>query len=107
MRHLAGSSASCRRAVGLTLSRYGLVGSVRGQSALSPQRAMIFRIIGVSRRATLVLLYPIAKDHEVGREIWRYSSSDCVGNSTQSVYPQQPANPALRGNATTRIQGSM
>jgi hypothetical protein len=29
MRHLAGSSASCRRAVGLMLSRYDVVGSLR------------------------------------------------------------------------------
>jgi hypothetical protein len=29
MRHLAGSSASCRRAVGLTLSRYDVLGSLR------------------------------------------------------------------------------
>ena len=29
MRHLAGSSASCTRAVGLTLSRYDVLGSLR------------------------------------------------------------------------------
>ena len=29
MRHLARSSASCRRAVGLTLSRYDFLGSLR------------------------------------------------------------------------------
>src|ERR1700730_18020797 len=29
MRHLAGSSASCRRALGLTLSRYDALGSLR------------------------------------------------------------------------------
>jgi hypothetical protein len=29
MSHLAGSSASCRRSVGLTLSRYDVLGSLR------------------------------------------------------------------------------
>lgn len=29
MRHLAGSSASCKRAAGLTLSRYDVLGSLR------------------------------------------------------------------------------
>jgi hypothetical protein len=33
MRHLAGSSASCRRAVGLTLSRYGVRGDQRSISS--------------------------------------------------------------------------